>query len=134
MAEQAAGHLKAEETSLREELKSQMLLLSEFEKRFEQKVAESTYDREALRLQVAQSQTRNGKAPATASERRLNELSIDDRLADAEKIVKVLGAEKIQLLEAYELLESDTGRLIDDAVAWYRDQLTTSSAQTKARI
>jgi DNA repair exonuclease SbcCD ATPase subunit len=39
------------------------------------------------------------------------------QLYNAEQAVEELSAEKVQLLEAYQLLEEDTGRLIDEAAS-----------------
>lgn len=127
LAEQTAAHLKAEEASLRDELSAQMMLLNEFEQRFEKQVEESQKQVDALRLQLAQSRTGNGLLVGSNSVD--NDNSIDEQLAEADKTVKILAAEKIQLLEAYEALELDTGRLIDDAVKDHRDQVNALKQQ-----
>lgn len=54
-------------------------------------------------------------------------------LAEAEEAVRVLATEKVQLLEAYELLEEDTGRLIDDAVQKQRKRVSELEKDLKAR-
>eukprot|EP00892_Ulva_mutabilis_P008410 jgi/Ulvmu1/5941/UM026_0063.1 len=129
IAEHAQHHLKAEETSLREELKSQILLLSEFEQRFEQQVSESTQQIEALRQQLEQTQSRTRQVPVT-----VGHSDDTEQLAETDQTVKILAAEKIQLLEAYELLESDTGRLIDDAVKAHRIQVDDLEQQLKVKV
>lgn len=131
IAEQSAAHLKAEELSLREELNAQIRILSELEKRFERQVADSHKEMETLQMKLVQSQKTSGQLCGVSSD---NEPNIDAQLVEAHKTVNLLTAEKIQLLEAYELLESDTGRLIDDAIRGHRDQVDVLNGQLQVGL
>lgn len=113
------------------ELDAQILLLSEIEQRFEQHVAQSSQTIDSLHMQLAQSQPSSGQAPQAATQSDEDGLALIEKLAEADQAVKVLAAEKVQLLEAYELLESDTGRLIDDAVKAHQGKIDFLNGQWK---
>jgi hypothetical protein len=59
-------------------------------------------------------------------------LGADTQLSDAEVAVEELAEEKVQLLEAYQLLEEDTGRLIDEAVS--QEQMTKQQLANDLKV
>lgn len=114
--EQSIRQLREESLNLRVELQEQVALLSEFEIRFRQQSEGAQKEIDTLRAQLSQKDVSNGKKSQSRHFSGQDGEAESALLAEAEQAVKVLASEKVQLLEAYELLEEDTGRLIDEAV------------------
>jgi hypothetical protein len=114
--EQNIRQLREESGNLRVELQEQVALLSEFEVRFRQQSENAQQEIDSLRAQLEQKDvSRGNKSPSRNMPGHDGEIQ-SALLVEAEQAVKVLATEKVQLLEAYELLEEDTGRLIDEAL------------------
>jgi hypothetical protein len=116
LRDQSNRRLREEANNLRSELKEQVALLSEFEIRFQQQAESAQKEIEALQTQISQREADVGRISPGKSSTGTGGDAQTALLAEADQTVKVLAAEKVQLLEAYELLEQDTGRLIDEAV------------------
>ena len=114
--EQSIKQLREESGNLRTELQEQVALLSQFEVRFRQQSEGAQREIDSLRAQLSQNDVSTGRKSQSRNQPGQDGEASSALLAEAEQAVKVLATEKVQLLEAYELLEEDTGRLIDNAV------------------
>jgi hypothetical protein len=116
ICEQNIRQLREESGNLRVELQEQVALLTEFEVRFRQQDEGAQREIDSLRAQLSQKDVSSGKKGQSCGRSAHDGEVQSALLVEAEQAVKVLATEKVQLLEAYELLEQDTGRLIDEAL------------------
>ncbi|NJR42158.1 MAG: hypothetical protein HC767_05355 [Akkermansiaceae bacterium] len=131
--EQNIRQLREESRNLRVELQEQVALLSEFEVRFRQQSESAQREIDSLRAQQSQTDLSTGKNNQSRNVPGGDGEAESALLAEAEQAVKVLATEKVQLLEAYELLEEDTGRLIDEAVDKQQKQISKLEEELKVR-
>lgn len=131
--EQNIRQLREESGNLRVELQEQVALLSEFEVRFRQQSEGAQREIDALRAQLSQNDVSTGKKSESRNTFRQDGEAQSALLAEAEQAVKVLATEKVQLLEAYELLEEDTGQLIDEAVDKQQKRVSELEQDLKVR-
>lgn len=130
--EQSIRQLREDSGNLRIELQEQVALLSQFEVRFRQQSEDAQREIDRVRAQLSQNDVSNGKKSQSWNQPGPDGEASSALLAEAEQAVKVLATEKVQLLEAYELLEEDTGRLIDDAVE--KEQKRVSELQQDLQV
>jgi DNA repair exonuclease SbcCD ATPase subunit len=135
--ERDAEQLQTELQGMRIELEAQVALHSEFEVKLAQHAQASQQEIQSLRKKLAgMTQTRataHSMAEAHGeSDEVMEELEV--QLAEAERGIESLTAEKVQLLEAYELLEEDIGRLIDEAVAKQQSRTAELNLQVEVRF
>lgn len=135
----ALAGLQQESQRLRFSLEEQVALLGEFESKLARQTAEAEREIASLRSQLANapaargSVARGGAGVAAGSDEEEEYRALETQLIDAEGSVSALAAEKVQLLEAYELLEEDTGRQIDEAVAAQQARNAQIAAQLEVR-
>jgi chromosome segregation ATPase len=121
--------LQSELQAMRAELQAQLDLHAKFESKLASQTEASNLEIKTLHDQVAAATRKRDGSLADEREQWIEEL--EAKLADAERSLKVLAAEKVQLLEAIELLEEDTGRLIDDAVAKHQSRIDKLDQELK---
>jgi chromosome segregation ATPase len=101
------------------ELKAQTALHAEFEQKVAGEATAAEQEIKSLRDQVEQlaMSKRSTRDQCTINRTLTAPEELEEELDAAERTINLLTAEKNQLLKAYERLEEDTGRMIDEAVA-----------------
>lgn len=133
--EREAEQLQGVTQALRLELEAQVVLHSELDSRLTQQAEALRRELAAVQEQLAAATRKRGASGGRAGQSEDAEViaELEGQLTETERSSKVLAAEKVQLLEAYELLEEDTGRLIDKNVAQQQARITELSLQLEVR-
>jgi hypothetical protein len=134
LKEQELAAAQKDVLAMRLELDDQGALLGEFEGKLARQAADAERTISDLHAQLAAA-VAGPQPPRTAGAAEAVDATADleAQLLEAEAGIRALAAEKVQLLEAYELLEEDTGRLIDEAVAAQQARSAELSLQVEAR-
>lgn len=126
--------LREELDAVKRELESQIALHFDFEAKLTAQTNASQLEIKHLQDTLAAASKQHTPGSKVGEENEAIMHDLEAQLAHAERSMKVLAAEKLQMLEAYELLEEDTGRLIDAAVAKQQKRTTELGLQLEARF
>jgi hypothetical protein len=122
------------------ELETQSAVHTELQKKLTEDAAAAKQEIQDLRAQMQQMAMRSRSTHDTLGPKtdpnepgEILDENLEEQLVRAERTINLLAAEKVQLVEAYELLEEDMGRTVDAAMAKQQARLVELTAQIEVR-